>query len=673
MKSATGGARYWLIWGLLLWTGRALLLGWLYFVPAPDGGPIVENWTRFLPHSLVAEAGVIALFTVLAMCGDRLLGRFCKGVPRMRRIWAWVATVFGILYLVAAHFDAELMRWMGQHLTFTWMETYLGQGLDTEFTTRILGGAVVAFFAGFFLTVGVSLMLVCWTHYRVRQGASTTAPAVLLAPASWGAILLVAVLGFVGLTSQDWFAKSAMRWRRVQPVAWVLGNEIVYRFSHALPPRDYPEGIRWLIESSNPESSIPAAPEKYPFWKIEPQEDALFEAFRARPLAEKPDVVVLWIESLRGWTVDMRDSAACAQAPNLCGLAREGMFFPHTHSTGFPSVEGFSALHLGVWSHPSGVLLSDRATIRNRSLNDILGKAGYYRAALTAASPSFDNLTPWLDRWYDFWEYDAERHNDVRLADRFAGLLGEVPADKPLFALWMSTTTHVPFKLPEEFGPSPDDPAARYLRVVAFADSAVGLVLHSLRTGARHRPTLILVAGDHAIPNRPLNAGIDEDGAPSQGHTWTALWIAGPGIPQGEFRARPVSHVDIAPTVLEALGIRASNHFVGRSLLTTPASGDTTAASTCAEGTRVLTFRLGGMAAQRGACRRLLRLDDRDFLRSFRQVLNPTPAQRPSDRVDGYGGDARVPLEAGERAELDAMRRGGEAWRWVLDHDLLMP
>jgi hypothetical protein len=215
------------------------------------------------------------------------------------------------------------------------------------------------------------------------------------------------------------------------------------------------------------------------------------------------------------------------------------------------------------------------------------------------------------------------------------------------------------------------DPAARFVRALAYVDSSLGLVMLAVRYGARRRPTIMLVAGDHSFLNRPLYTTLDEDGAPSQGQTWTALWLAGPGVPRGEVRARPVSHVDIAPTILNLLELKASNHFMGVSLLSASSPRDSAAAVSCLEGPRVLSFRLGGMAAQRGACRRVLRLDDADFLRGYRQDLFPAPP--PLDRVDGYRGDAPVPVDSAGRRELDDMRRGGEAWRWVLDHNLLMP
>src|SRR5690606_23196091 len=119
---------------------------------------------------------------------------------RVRRRLPWLATLLGILYLVAAHFDAELMRWMGQHLTLSWMGTYLGTGMDPGFIARILGGAAVAFFAGFAITVCISLLLIVWARRgNLRGRPSLVAIAVALAVAG------------TGLSSKWWFGPSSMR------------------------------------------------------------------------------------------------------------------------------------------------------------------------------------------------------------------------------------------------------------------------------------------------------------------------------------------------------------------------------------------------------------------------------------------------------------------------------
>lgn len=636
--------RFWTTWGVCVAFGRASLLAWLYASPAPTGGSFVDNWTRFLPHALVAETGMVAALLGIALLADVM----SRG--RVRRPLAFVATVVAVLYLVAAHFDAELMRWMGQHLTFSWVANYLGLRMDATFIGGMLGDQAGVFLLGTGLTLSTCAALLFLARKAPRDGR---VPAAALVP-----VLLVAA---AGMTSSDWLAPSRMRWHRIQPVAWVLGGELAYRFRHASEPEGFADGVRWLVESGNPG----AAPrEGYPFWKEEPGEEGALRDFRGRPDSLRPDIVVFQIESLRGWATDLRDPETCARLPNLCGLARRGLFFPNARSVGFPSVEGFVGLHLGVWSHPDVILLNERTNLRTRALPEILGEAGYFRAALTATEPSFDNLTPWLDRWYDFWEFDPSRRADGPLADRFVALYRDWPRERPVFAVWFGTSTHIPFRLPPEHGPAPEDPGARYARVQAYTDSAVGMILREIARNPRGRPTVVVAIGDHAIPNNRLSQDAYESMAPGPGKTWTPLWIAGPGIPAGRVVARPVSQLDIAPTLLHLLGLRVSNHFVGRAL----AGNDGVADDACDAGNRVLAFGRGGMTSQRGACRHVLRFDDPGFTGGFRQELSP--ARWPRDAED-YAGDSLV--GPGDAAELAAMRRAGEAWRWVLDRNLLRP
>ena len=80
---------YWLWYGLTLWGTRLVLLCVLYFTDAPTGGPIVDRWYRFFPHTLVIEAGVAMM---LAFVGG-LLCTLLRG--RARKIAGIVFVVLG--------------------------------------------------------------------------------------------------------------------------------------------------------------------------------------------------------------------------------------------------------------------------------------------------------------------------------------------------------------------------------------------------------------------------------------------------------------------------------------------------------------------------------------------------------------------------------------------------
>lgn len=212
-------------------------------------------------------------------------------------------------------------------------------------------------------------------------------------------------------------------------------------------------------------------------------------------------------------------------------------------------------------------MLAEHLAIRTLALPEILGRAGYHRIWVTGSDPSFDNIQHWTRRWYDRWEFVDG--GDERLVKRLIALDKEAPADGPRLLSLYTYTTHPPYAIPGE--PSrPEDPDEAYARALHFADGALGLLFDELRKSGRLDRAVVIVTGDHAQPNAWQLANESALGLPHAGHTWTGLLLAAPGIAGGAIREEAVSHVDVAPTVLAALGIKASQHFLGLDLRPSP-------------------------------------------------------------------------------------------------------
>ena len=538
---------YWLFFGLLLLVSRLAQLCFLYFMEMPTGGLIVDRWYRFFPHALVAEVGVVMAIS--------LLGYLCTAFVRKefpRKIVAIAFVVVGVAHVWLTGGDDETMRWMGQHLSLSFFDTYSNAASDLGLVGRIFIGGIGHFGLSILWALAISVALVLLyrkVFWAYVPNALTRRSVISMA--------VVAALAAAGLTSRYWFAPSKMRWKRIAPFAWHVGEEIAYKFSSAKKRPDYARGIALL--GGNPDA-------EYPFWHEVPEESKSLESFRKLPLEQRPDVVLGTLETFRGWTGDVRVDATCKRLPHICGLARSGLYFPNAHSVGYPSIEGFLGIMAGLWSHPRFTFLSDVPNTQMRALPDMLKEAGYYRMVLTATEPSFDNLNPWFDRWFDYSEYRPENQHDVPIANRFRELYKERPADRPLFFNWMSTSTHVPFTLPDECGPTPKDLEEAYLRTLVYLDSAVGIVLDEISKGDRANNTLIILTGDHAFANRGQHEVSEFIGGAQDGYTWVPLILAGPGI-SPQVVNTPVSQVDIGPTVLTYLGLEMSNNFVGASLL----------------------------------------------------------------------------------------------------------
>ncbi|MDR1830633.1 MAG: sulfatase-like hydrolase/transferase [Candidatus Fibromonas sp.] len=507
--------------------GRILLLCSLYFFDSPYGGPFVENWTRFLPHSLVADIGIFALASLFF------------SIIRTPK----AAGCFLAFYMFLMGADDECMRWMGSRFGISFASVYM-RNLDTDFS---LVGKIFMGGAGHFcLTIGIMIISVAAYICLLRKfgGKQISRLQKIVLPA------VFAVLAVAGLSSKFWFAPSKMRWQRIQPVALYCIKEVEYGFTEMEKPNDYALGIEFLGGNPNKE---------YPFWH-KANDLAAYQAFRELP--EKPNVIIFNIETMRGWYSDIRDSATCANLPNLCGFSSRAVFFPEAHSVGYPSIEGLAGIQMGIYNHPKKVFMSSRKLLNTLSLPEILREAGYYNALFTASEPSFDNLWPHFRDWFDHAEYDRKNDNDVPLANRVAQWLEDAPKDKPLYLNYMSTTTHAPFKLPKNSGyATPENMTERYKLALHYADSAIGILLKAINL--KYQNNIIIITGDHAYPE---NTNDDLQGSIHKGYTHIPLWISADNLPNS-VDLRIVSQAAIAPTILDILELDVSNHFVCSSLL----------------------------------------------------------------------------------------------------------
>lgn len=675
---------YWLWYGLTLWGTRLVLLCVLYFTDAPTGGPIVDRWYRFFPHTLVIEAGVAM---TLAFVGG-LLCTLLRG--RARKIAGIVFVVLGALYAAAAGTDDEIMRWMGQHLSLSFITTYALAASDMGLVGRVfLGGAWHFLLTTFIALAGIvgtvflfRKMFAKWSGAAVLKGATVSNGATtpngvdpLKRKSNWICLGIALALAITGLTSKNWFAPSNMRWKRISPVAFRLVDEIKYKLTESERRSDYAEGIALL-------GGFPLA--DYPFEdctasasECEQYRQHDIEQFKARG-DRKPDIIFFVIETFRGWTGDIRVPATCEKLPNICKLAKSGLYFPNAHSVGYPSIEGFLGVLAGVWAHPQMTFLSDYPNTRMRALPEILGEAGYYRMVLTATEPSFDNLHPWFAKWFDYSEYKPENQHDVPIANRFRELYAKRPAGQPLFFDWMSTTSHVPFSLPKEYGPTPSDPEEAYVRSLAYMDSAVGIVMDEVAKGPNADNTLFVLVGDHAFANNAQHRVSNFIGGVHDGYTWVPLIVAGPNI-EPKVVTTPVSQVDIAPTVLDYIFLYgATEFFVGESLLELdpPAAFDgvdyTIVFHAASKHRPVFAFRMGDMTMITDSVTYIANIQDSTLVSAFETVLEPT--WDTSHPVEGFVTGKVIENAAAKYAEtFRKMRAAGHAWEYVINKNKLLP
>ncbi|WP_297698623.1 sulfatase-like hydrolase/transferase [uncultured Fibrobacter sp.] len=636
---------FWFIFGLILIAGRFALLCSLYMLDTPTGTSLVPDYNRFLWHTLYEEIGFGMALSLIFFTISRFVRE--KGLKFVKI----AAVICAAIYLTLSGTDDEIQRWMSQKLSISFIKTYCNAWNDMGLVSKIALGGI----QHFLLTVGLVILTVTGLSifsYKHDIRGIWQRP---IQKKTWITLGMMIVFAALGCTSHLWYNYSQHRWDRIRPVVYTLVGDVIEEFESKEEPPDYAEGIRLM--GGNPDK-------EYPFWKENPNEATSIETFKSKPLEEKPDILLMTIESLRGWTCDMRVESNCKLFPNLCRLSKQGLYFPNAYSVGNPSVEGLLGIMTGVNSHSTKTLLRDYPNTNLRAFSEVLSEAGYYNEVILGADPRFDNEEAWYTKWFDYHEFKPEYEDDVSSALRFVERYRMRPKDKPTFFHWMSLSMHTPFVLPAELGETPEDPGEAYLRATAYMDSAVGIILDSLATDPRFQNTLIILTGDHSTPNGKQQQESGRIGMGNEGYSWISIMMSGPNISPA-IDKRIVSQANIAPSIMAYLGLEVSNHYMGINLF-----DDSLATK---ELPAVYSYKYGSMAMRSDSMSYyIFPVEGTDPAVAQKVLLDPT--WDTTNPADGFVTGTPVELPKDSLNEIARkMRAIARAWNFVVHQNKVMP
>lgn len=304
----------------------------------------------------------------------------------------------------------------------------------------------------------------------------------------------------------------------------------------------------------------------------------------AEPPDDRPSVLLVTIDTLRGDVVGPRDGGA-SLTPRLDDLAARGTRFTRATSVTPLTLPTHASMLTALRPARHGLTVNGVTTsdLAPPLLPATLREQGYATAAFVSAAV--------LDRRYGladaFDHYDddfvvpggptapTERRGDATV-DRALAWLDA--ADGPVFAWVHLFDPHAPYDAPGSEGL--EDRRAAYEAEVAYADAQVGRLVDGLADAG---PLLVVVTSDHG-------EGLGEHDEDTHGlllyestmHVpLSASWWGAP--PAGAPFAQPsvvrddlASVLDVAPTVLDVLGLDAPTGVDGVSLVQ-PVAADRTA------------------------------------------------------------------------------------------------
>ena len=309
----------------------------------------------------------------------------------------------------------------------------------------------------------------------------------------------------------------------------------------------------------------------------------------APPLVERTvdqNVLLITINTLRADALGGYGGAAAT--PNLDGLAAAGARFEFAHAHAVVTLPSHASILTGVYPFEHGI--HDNAGYRlpddSVTLAGMLRAQGFATGAFVGAFPLDSRFG--LDNGFDVYDDrfgHAEGPSDFTIAERPAeDVVGAArewieARSGPWFAWVHLFDPHAVYRPPPPF----DEryAASPYHGEVAYVDHALGPLLDAARV-AGERPTLVVATADHG-------EALGEHGERTHGLFAYEATLRVPLILAQIGRTSAVSdemvvshdparHVDIVPTVLDALSLPMPPALPGRSLLD-PAPVDTEALS----------------------------------------------------------------------------------------------
>ena len=311
----------------------------------------------------------------------------------------------------------------------------------------------------------------------------------------------------------------------------------------------------------------------------------------AAPDRRRParNVLLITIDTLRADAIGAYGNRAVS-TPWMDRLATGGVRFAQAHASSVVTLPSHANILSGVYPFRHGVRENAgfRFPAEVDTLASLLHARGYRTGAFVSAFPldARFGLTRGFDIYDDRFAKGetnvAFRVPERRGSDTVAAALawigggdaGAPPASARPWFVWVHLyEPHFPYAPPEPYASRYG--AAPYLGEVAAADAALAPLLQPILDGPGGRDTLVVLTADHG-------ESLGEHGEMTHGlFAYEAtlrvpLILYQPRLFTPREIATPVRHIDIAPTILDAVGAPVPQTLDGRTLL--PIASGTAAA-----------------------------------------------------------------------------------------------
>ncbi|MCB0757347.1 MAG: LTA synthase family protein [Flavobacteriales bacterium] len=394
-------------------------------------------------------------------------------------------------------------------------------------------------------------------------------------PARRGAVLLITggllFLGMRGRVDEKQPIHAGLAYFSADPFLNQLGLNPVFTFATSLAKHmaesrpavalmDDTEALRTTQHLLN----VPAgAPSNSPLARPVTPDRAL------RPM----NVVVVLMESMS--TFKMGDyNGPQGLTPILNDLQQRSLSFAHCYSAG---IHTFNGIYSTLYSFPALYRqqpLQEWLDKRHRGLARELHDHGYGAVFYSTHDPQFDNVSGFLrshgfdaviseDDYPGEWVLSTNGVPDHRMFEFALPRLDAMASEAPFLAVFMTTSDHKPYIIPDDIWYTPQDRPLDE-RIVEYCDRSIGRFLEKASHHPWYNNTLFVFLGDHG-----LNMGHTYDMPLSFHHIPLIVHAPGGQVAQARITS-PCGQIDVAPTLLGLLNVPWTNTTMGVDVLREP-------------------------------------------------------------------------------------------------------
>jgi arylsulfatase A-like enzyme/Tfp pilus assembly protein PilF len=285
------------------------------------------------------------------------------------------------------------------------------------------------------------------------------------------------------------------------------------------------------------------------------------------PASKARNVLLITLDTMRADRIGAYGYAG-ARTPNLDALAQNGIRFDDATAPAPITGPAHAAILTGMLPGRVGVIDNVTTPLPESAvtLGEILAQRQFATAGFVGAfildrpygfAQGFATFESGFTRVDSGNEANAERAADAVVSDA-SRWLASLPADRPFFAWVHLYDAHVGYHPPQPFSQDYDGE-------IAFVDQQIGRLLTAIRARSAAADTLVVAVGDHG--ESLGEHGEDEHGIFLYDAVLRVPLIAsGAGIATPRVVSTQVRAIDVAPTILDLLGIPAPENIDGISL-----------------------------------------------------------------------------------------------------------